>query len=53
MGKLQLVPTAEAYSLLADDCKSMVGAGTLFNDPEPFENIMELCADIEARANNI
>lgn len=52
-GGLQLVPTGEAYALLADDYESMVGAGMLFNDPEPFENIMERCADIEARANNI
>ena len=53
MGKLQLVPTGDAYSLLADDYEAMVGADMLFNDPEPFENIMERCADIEARANNI
>ena len=52
-GGLQLVPTGEAYNLLADDHEAMVRAGMLFNDPETFENIMERCADIEARANNL
>lgn len=52
-GGLRLVPTGEAYELLAEDYKAMVGAGMLFNDPEPFENLMERCADIEARANNL
>ncbi len=40
-------------SLLAEDYKAMVGAGMLFNDPEPFENLMDRCADIEARANKV
>ena len=52
-GGMQLVPTGEAYNLLADDYEAMVRAGMLFNDPEPFENIMGRCADIEARANNV
>ena len=52
-GWLQLVPTGEAYSLLADDYEAMVRAGMLFNDQEPFENIMGRCSDIEARANNV
>ena len=52
MGGLQLVPTGEAYALLADDYEAMVRADMLFNDPEPFENIMKRCADIEARANS-
>ena len=52
-GGLQLVPTGEAYSLLADDYEAMVRAGMLFNDQEPFENIMGRCSDIEARANNV
>ena len=53
MGGLQLVPSGEAYDLLADDYEAMVRADMLFNDPEPFENIMGRCADIEARANNL
>ena len=52
-GGMQLVPTGEAYALLADDYEAMLRADMLFNDPEPFENIMGRCADIEARANNI
>ena len=52
-GGLQLVPTGEAYALLADDYEAMLRADMLFNDPEPFENIMGRCADIEARANNV
>ena len=52
-GELQLVPSGEAYDLLADDYESMVRADMLFNDPEPFENIMKQCADIETRANDL
>ena len=52
-GGLCLVPTGEAYDLLADDYEAMVGARMLFNDPEPFENLMKRCADIEARANEV
>ncbi len=52
-GGMQLVPTGEAYALLADDYEAMVRADMLFNDPEPFENIMGRCADIETRANNV
>ena len=52
MGGLQLVPTGEAYDLLAVDYEAMVRADMFFNDPEPFESIMKRCADIEARANN-
>ena len=52
-GGMQLVPTGEAYNLLADDYEAMLRADMLFNDPEPFENIMGRCADIEARANNV
>ena len=52
-GGLRLVPNGEAYDLLADDYEAMVRADMLFNDPEPFENIMKRCADIEARANRV
>ena len=52
-GGLQLVPTGDAYDLLAQDYQDMINAGMLFNDPEPFENIMKCCAEMEARANNI
>ena len=53
MGGLQMVPTGEAYELLADDYEAMVRAEMFFNDPDTFENIMERCADIEARANSV
>ena len=52
-GELCLVPIGEAYDLLADDYEAMIGAGMLFNDPEPFESLMERCANIEARANKV
>ena len=52
-GGLKLVPTGDAYDLLARDYRDMVNAGMLFNDPEPFENIMNCCAEMESRANNI
>ena len=45
--------TGEFYALLADHYEAMVRAGMLFNDLEPFKDIMEKCADIEARADNI
>ena len=50
-GGLQLVPTGEAYDLLADDYEDMVRADMFFNDPMPFEKIISRCAEIEARAN--
>ncbi|MCY4379436.1 MAG: nucleotidyl transferase AbiEii/AbiGii toxin family protein [Candidatus Dadabacteria bacterium] len=52
-GGLRLVPDGETYNLLADDYEAMVGADMLFNDPDTFENLMERCADIEARANKV
>lgn len=52
-GELKLVPTGEAYELLAEDYEAMIRAEMFFNDPDTFENIMERCADIEARANEV
>lgn len=52
-GGLQLVPTGEAYNLLADDHEAMISAGMLFNDPMSFEDIIRRCAEIEARANDV
>ncbi len=52
-GELRLVPDGETYDLLAEDYEAMIESGMLFNDPEPFENLMERCADIEARANEV
>lgn len=53
MGELKLVPTGEAYELLAEDYEAMIRAEMFFNDPDTFENTMERCADIEARANEV
>lgn len=53
MGELKLVPTEEAYELLAEDYEAMIRAEMFFNDPDTFENLMERCADIEERANDV
>ena len=50
-GKLQLVPEGNVYDVLADDYHRMVSGGMLFNDEEPFDDLMERCADIQRRAN--
>ena len=50
-GKLRLVPTGPAFDALADDYAGMLANGLLLDDGEPFEALIERCADIEARAN--
>ena len=50
-GNLRLTPEGEARNALADDYERMVGGGVLYDNPEPFSELMERCADIEARAN--
>lgn len=50
-GKLQLAPTGPARERLAQDHRVMVDSGILFDDWEPFEELMDACADIERRAN--
>ena len=52
-GGLQLVPTGLARKALADDYRAMLGDGILPDDSEPFEALIERCADIEARANEL
>jgi len=47
-GGLQLVPSGAAYSVLADDYARM-----LLDESEPFDSLMERCAAIEKRANNV
>ena len=51
MGGLQLVPGGEARSALASDYRLMVEDGLLLEDAEPFELLIERCADIAARTN--
>lgn len=50
-GKLQLVPAGEARMALATDYGRMVEDGLLLEDAEPFEALIERCADIAERAN--
>jgi hypothetical protein len=51
-GGLQLVPVGDGAKALAEDYARMVDDGLLLEEAEPFETLMERCADIAARANN-
>lgn len=50
-GGLQLVPAGEAAAALAEDYARMVDDGLLLEEAEPFETLMERCADLADRAN--
>lgn len=50
-GSLQLVPAGEALAALGKDYGQMVDDGLLLEDAEPFEALIERCADIAERAN--
>jgi len=50
-GKLQLAPSGEARAALAADYARMVEDGLLLEDAEPFEALIERCADVAERAN--
>ena len=50
-GSLHLVPAGAALKALEEDYARMVEDGLLLEDAEPFEALMERCADIAARAN--
>ena len=50
-GGLHLVPNGEALGMLKDDYGRMVDDGLLLEDAEPFEALMERCADLADRAN--
>lgn len=50
-GGLQLVPSGDAHKALAEDYTRMTEDGLLLDDAEPFETVMERCADIAHRAN--
>ena len=52
-GNLQLVPSGSAQEALAADYASMLSAGMLLDEAEPFETLMERCALIEQRANAV
>ncbi|NEW86870.1 nucleotidyl transferase AbiEii/AbiGii toxin family protein [Rhodopseudomonas sp. WA056] len=49
--KLQLAPSGEARAALATDYARMVEDGLLLEDAEPFEALIERCADIAKRVN--
>lgn len=51
-GGLRLVPTGDGANALAEDYAQMVDDGLLLEEAEPFETLMERCADIAARANS-
>ncbi|MBC9176717.1 nucleotidyl transferase AbiEii/AbiGii toxin family protein [Pseudoroseomonas ludipueritiae] len=51
-GGLRLVPTGDGAYALAEDYAQMVDDGLLLEEAEPFETLMERCADITARANS-
>lgn len=50
-GKLQLAPASGARTALAADYGKMVEDGLLLEDAEPFEALIERCADIAKRVN--
>ncbi len=51
-GDLQLVPEGSFYEALTDDYERMLSDGMLFDDEERFEDMMERCSDLQARANS-
>lgn len=51
-GGLQLVPAGDVAKALEEDYARMVEDGLLLEDAEPFETLMERCAEIAARANS-
>lgn len=52
-GGLQLVPAGDGAKALAEDYARMVDDGLLRDEAEPFETLMERCAEITARANGV
>jgi hypothetical protein len=50
-GNLRLVPAGAAREALARDYATMLPTGMLLDDDEPFDTVMERCAQIEERAN--
>ena len=52
-GGLQIVPSSTASGVLANDYERMLADGILLDEQESFGALMERCAAIEARANNV
>ena len=52
-GQLQLVPDGNTLAVLADDYARMLADGMLLDESETFAVLMERCAALEERANNL
>jgi len=52
-GGLQLVPVGDGAKALEEDYARMVEDGLLLDDAESFETLMERCADVARRANEV
>ena len=50
-GGLRLIPEGEMYQVLSEDYESMLSDGLLQDDNERFDELIDRCYDIEARAN--
>ena len=50
-GHLQPVPEGARRAVLADDYAKMLADGMLLDENEPFDTLIERCAQIEVRAN--
>lgn len=50
-GGLRLKPEGASLEALADDYRRMVESGLLEEEAEPFERLMDACADLADRAN--
>ena len=51
VGGLRLVPEHDARAALAEDYTHMVSDGLLLGSAEPFDELMEKCANLAERAN--
>ena len=51
-GGLQLAPNDSAFNTLKEDYERMVDDRLLLDHAEPFEELIEKCANLERRANN-
>ena len=52
-GRMQLVPEGAGRTVLADDYARMVADGMLLDSSESFDVLMDRCAAIESRANEM
>ncbi|MGN6808967.1 MAG: hypothetical protein ACTHJZ_23930 [Trinickia sp.] len=50
-GQLRLVPEGDARKALADDYGAMLDDAILLGDPATFDQLMQVCADLEGKVN--